>query len=75
MSSKKKIEKATEEVELPMGLNMALAKNTGAMVRFAAMSNADKRQIIEHTHEIRSKKEMEQYVNTLADPGLGGGPI
>lgn len=49
--------------ELPLGLGMALAQNPSAMQCFAAMSETQKKQVIEHTHEIRSKQEMQDYVN------------
>lgn len=50
---------------LPMGLGMALAQNPEAMNRFAALSEEEKRQVIQHTHEIGSKKEMRSYVDSL----------
>jgi len=50
---------------LPMGLGMALAQNPEAMNRFAALSEEEKRQVVRHTHEIGSKKEMRAYVDSL----------
>lgn len=50
---------------IPMGLGMALAQNPEAMNRFAALSEAEKRRVVQHTHEIGSKKEMRAYVDSL----------
>lgn len=52
--------------EMPMGLGMALSKNLEAMNRFAALPHEKQRAIIEHTHQIGSKKEMEQFVGDIA---------
>lgn len=51
--------------ELPMGLGMALANNPAAMNHFVSMSDEEQRQFIEGTHQIRSKTEMQYYVNSL----------
>ncbi len=54
--------------EIPMGLGMALAQNREAMDRFATMSPAAQQSVIEHTHQITSKKEMQAYVASLGSP-------
>ena len=51
--------------EIPLGLGMALAQHPEAMIRFANLPEAEKRRIIDHTHEISSKREMQSYVNSL----------
>lgn len=51
--------------ELPMGLGMALANNPVAMNYFMGMSPDEQRQFVEGTHQIRSKAEMQHYVNSL----------
>ena len=51
--------------ELPMGLVMALANNPVAMNYFMGMSADEQRQFVEGTHQIRSKAEMQHYVNSL----------
>ena len=51
--------------ELPMGLGMALANNPVAMNYFMGMSADEQRQFVEGTHLIRSKAEMQHYVNSL----------
>lgn len=52
--------------EIPMGFGMALAQNSEAMDRFSAFPEAKKRAVIEHTHQIRSKKEMQLYAQEIA---------
>lgn len=54
-----------EGPEIPMGLGLALAQNVDAMNRFAALPDSQKREVIEHTHVIHSKKEMQAYVASL----------
>lgn len=53
--------------EMPMGLGMALSKNLEAMNRFASLPHEKQQAIIEHTHQIGSKKEMEQFVSIIAE--------
>lgn len=54
--------------EIPMGFGMALAQNLPAMERFSHLPPALQHEIIEHTHQIRSKEEMRQYVDSLFQP-------
>lgn len=54
--------------EIPMGLGMALAKNTEAMAYFSSLTPQHQREIISQTHQIQSKKEMQSFVDSL-----GGG--
>lgn len=54
-----------EGVQIPLGLGMALAQNLDAMNRFAALDDAAKQRIVEHTHQIGSKREMRAYVDSL----------
>lgn len=53
--------------ELPLGLGMALAQNPKAMTYFAALPESKQQTVIEHTHEIHSRREMHQYVASLAE--------
>jgi uncharacterized protein YdeI (YjbR/CyaY-like superfamily) len=55
--------------EIPMGLGMALAKNLNAMNYFSNLDATSQKQIIEHTHSIRSKEEMQDFVSRL-DQGV-----
>ena len=52
--------------DIPMGLGMALAQNKAAMEAFSAMTPAQQQTVIDHTHSIGSKKEMQAYVAGLA---------
>lgn len=56
--------------ELPLGFGMALAQNEAAMQRFEALSETEKQAVIQRTHSVRSKQEMQQLVDSLC--GRGG---
>lgn len=51
--------------EMPLGFSMALAMNPDAMKQFALLGEEQKQAIIAGTHEIRSKDEMQRYVNSI----------
>lgn len=51
--------------ELPLGFSMALAQHPEAMARFSALSEAEQQTIVEGTHAVRSKREMQAYVEGL----------
>lgn len=53
------------ENELPLGLGIALSKNPAAMEYFSTLTPAHRREVIAYTHTIRSKEEMERFVNKL----------
>jgi len=54
--------------DMPMGLDIALAKNQTAHDYFYSLSEDAQKRIIDHTHTINSKEEMQSYVNSLAAP-------
>ncbi len=54
-----------ENYEIPVGLGMALAQRPEAMEKFAALSETKKQEIIQGTHLVSSKKEMQQYVDKI----------
>lgn len=54
-----------EQQELPMGFGMALAQHPEAMQRFAALPETEQQAIIDGTHAVRSKQEMQAYVERL----------
>lgn len=54
--------------DIPMGFGMALAKNVKAMEAFSAMSDDKKRALIDKTHSITSKREMQTFVDSIANP-------
>lgn len=51
--------------EIPMGLGMALAKDLNAMNYFASLDSSAQQRIIDQTHSIRSKEEMQSFVSSL----------
>lgn len=54
-----------EDRELPLGLGMALAQRPEAMERFAALPEAQRQAVIDGAHHVRSKREMQAYVERL----------
>jgi uncharacterized protein YdeI (YjbR/CyaY-like superfamily) len=52
---------------IPIGLGMALAQNVDAMNYFSHLSNAQQQNIIDHTHQIRSKNEMQEFVSHISE--------
>lgn len=51
--------------ELPLGLGMALAQHPEAMARFAGLSEEEQQAIIDGAHAVRSKQEMQAYMENL----------
>lgn len=51
--------------EMPIGLGMCLAMNPEAMKKFSNLSDLQKHEIVNGTHSITSKAEMQQYVNNI----------
>jgi len=52
--------------DVPLGFGMALAKNVNAMEAFARMSEAERQSVINRAHQVKSKQEMQQFVDGLA---------
>ena len=51
--------------DLPLGFGMALAQHPEAMARFAGLPEEEQRAIIDGVHAVRSKQEMQAYVENL----------
>ncbi len=51
--------------ELPMGFSNALLKNAAAMSYFNTLDEGQKSNIINQTHQISSKSQMQQFVDSL----------
>ncbi|MBQ9743985.1 MAG: hypothetical protein IJW19_02570 [Clostridia bacterium] len=51
--------------EMPVGFAMSLAMNPEAMQKFETLSEEQKREVIKGTHNVKSRKEMHQYVDSL----------
>ena len=54
-----------DSLELPLGFGMALTQNEQAMQAFEAMTEGQKRAVIEKTHTVSSRREMQQLVSGL----------
>ena len=50
-----------EKGEIPIGFGMALAMNPEAMKKFSDLPEARQKAIIDGTHNVNSKSEMQQY--------------
>ncbi len=53
--------------QLPIGFGLSLAMNQSAMDRFARMTEAEKEQAIAKSRKVKSKREMDRIVNSLAE--------
>ena len=53
--------------KVPIGFGLALAANTAAMNRYAQLSEAQKQDILNKAHSVRSEKEMYALVASLAN--------
>ncbi|MCL2571287.1 MAG: hypothetical protein FWE11_02705 [Defluviitaleaceae bacterium] len=55
--------------DMPMGLDFALANNQAAKDYFYGLGEEAQKRIIEHTHMIQSKDEMQAFADSLAMTG------
>ena len=55
---------------VPIGFGLALSANTAAMNRYARMTEAQKQEILDRAHNVRSEKEMYSLVASLANGGM-----
>ena len=53
--------------KVPIGFGLALSANTAAMNRYAQMTAAQKQDILNKAHNVRSEKEMYSLVASLAN--------
>lgn len=60
-----------ESTKLPLGFGMALAQNEPAMKAFESLSESDKEALIQRTHTVSSKKEMQRLVASLTENTIG----
>ena len=54
---------------MPLGFGMALAQNTKAMEYFSTLSETERQALINQTHRICSKEEMQAFINQLGERG------
>ena len=50
---------------VPIGFGLALSANTAAMNRYAHLTEAQKQEILNQAHQVRSEKEMYALVASL----------
>ena len=55
--------------DMPMGLDIALAKNQAAKDYFYALPEQAQARIIQHTHTVESKEEMQAFADSLVKTG------
>ncbi len=51
--------------DLPIGFGMALLQNRDSALYFDSLPEAERRRIIDKTHGINSKAEMQAFVNNI----------
>ena len=51
--------------QVPLGFGMALARNFNAMNAYSAMTDEQKKAVLDRAHKARSEQEMSQIVNSL----------
>ena len=56
--------------KVPVGFGMALAMNQPAMNAYAAMTEQQKQAVLNKAHNVRSEREMQSLVASLADGTL-----
>ena len=61
------MESLLNDDSIPIGLGMALAQNLDALAAFSALSGEQKQRLIERTHGVHSKQEMQALVEVLAN--------
>lgn len=52
---------------LPVGFGMALAQNQTALRKYQALTEVEKKALMDQIHGVQSKAEMRQLVAELAD--------
>ena len=51
--------------ELPIGFGLSLAANEKSMQAFAGITDAQKKQVVEKSRQMKTRADMEQFVNSL----------
>lgn len=60
-------EKLSIKNELPIGFGLMLAANTRAMDNFSAMTDEEKRRVLETSRTKETKQDMERFVEELGN--------
>lgn len=53
------------DMELPLGLGLAMAQQPEAMERFAALPEAERKTVVEQARNARTRQEMRACVDSL----------
>lgn len=53
------------DMELPLGLGLAMARQPEAMERFAALPEAERKAVVDQARNARTKQEMRACVDSL----------
>lgn len=57
--------------DLPIGFGLSLAANEKSMEAFAKMSDMEKEAVVEKSRHMKTRADMEQYVNSLGTHNSG----
>ena len=52
---------------MPIGFGLSLAANAKSMEAFAAMSDAEKEQVVEKSRQMHTRADMQNFVNSLGE--------
>lgn len=52
--------------DMPLGFGMALAQNYDAMAFFTSLSQEQQQQVLNQTHSMNSKDDMQAFIEQLA---------
>lgn len=52
---------------MPIGFGLSLAANEKSMEAFAAMSDAEKEQVVEKSRQMHTRADMQNFVNSLGE--------
>ncbi|NLO45696.1 MAG: hypothetical protein GX107_04230 [Clostridiales bacterium] len=58
---------SAQDLDMPLGLGLALSQDLEAMNRFAALPKEEQQRVISHTDSIKSKSEMRAFVRSLVN--------
>ena len=52
---------------MPIGFGLSLAANEKSIEAFAAMSDAEKEQVVEKSRQMHTRADMQKFVNSLGE--------
>ena len=70
MMSKKNKSVGAGQDDIPLGLGMALARNTSAMERFSMLNDAQRSAVLAASSAVTSRREMQDLVQRLGEGKL-----